>query len=125
MTGCLRPTPADNLPIHAGIQPAEHRHNGATLSLARRATEPGHLLHSALIRPSSANVRRLQSRHPFVPAAQQLISLSDNNAYVRRTGRIANGMRVDGQPYKTPHFHPRHWRPPSRNDLPKNSLGPA
>ena len=37
------------------------------------------LLHSALTRPSSANARRLKSRHPFVPAAQQLISSSDNN----------------------------------------------
>jgi len=41
--------------------------------------EPGHLLHSALTRPSGAVARRLKSRHPFVPAAQQLISFSDNN----------------------------------------------
>ena len=41
--------------------------------------EPGHLLHSALTRPSSAAARRLKSRHPFVPAAQQLIRFSDNN----------------------------------------------
>ena len=37
VTGCLRPTPADNLPILAGIQPVELRRNEATLSLARRA----------------------------------------------------------------------------------------
>jgi len=43
VTGCLRPTPADNLPILAGIQPVELRHKGATLSLARRAMEPGHM----------------------------------------------------------------------------------
>jgi len=53
VTGCLRPTPADKFPILAGIQPAELCRNGATLSLARRAMEPGHLLHSALTRPSS------------------------------------------------------------------------
>ena len=41
--------------------------------------EPGHLLHSALTRPTSADARRLKSRHPFVPAVQQLISFSDNN----------------------------------------------
>jgi len=76
---CLRPTPADSLPILAGIQPSELRRNGATLSLARRAMEPGHLLHSTLTRPSGAAARRLKSRHPFVPAAQQLISFSDNN----------------------------------------------
>jgi len=58
------------LPILAGIQPAVLRRNGATLSLSRRAMEAGHMLHSALTRPSSANARRLKSRHPFVPAAQ-------------------------------------------------------
>jgi len=62
-----RPTPADNLPILASIQPVELRRKAATLSPARRAMEPGHLLHSALTRPSSAVVRRLKSRHPFVP----------------------------------------------------------
>ena len=30
--------------------------------------------------PSSANARRLKSRHPFVLAAQQLISLSEDNS---------------------------------------------
>jgi len=77
-TGCLRPTPADNLSILAGIQPADLRRNGSTLFLVRRATELGHLLHSALIRLSSADARRFKSRHLFVPAAH-LISLSDNN----------------------------------------------
>jgi len=48
-------------------------------SLTRRAMEPGHLLHSALTRPSGANTRRPKSSHPFVPAAQHLISFSDNN----------------------------------------------
>jgi len=45
VTRCLRPTPADNLPTLAGIQPAELRRNGATLSLARCAMEPGHMHH--------------------------------------------------------------------------------
>ena len=79
VAGCLRLTPADNLPKLAGIQPAEFRRNGATLSLGRRAMEPGHLLHSELTCPSSADARRLKSRHPFVRAAQHLISSSDNN----------------------------------------------
>jgi len=72
-------TPVDNLPILAGIQPAELHRRGATLSLGRRAMEPGHLLHSVLTCPLSAVARHLKSRHPFVPAAQQLISFSDNN----------------------------------------------
>jgi len=79
VTGCLHPTPADNLPMLAGIQPAQFRRNGATLSLAHRAMEPGHLLHSALRRPSIAEARRLKSRHPLVPAARLHFSSSDNN----------------------------------------------
>ena len=36
VTGCLRPTPTDHLSILSGIQPAELRRMGATLSLAHR-----------------------------------------------------------------------------------------
>jgi len=79
VTGCLRPTPADNLPILADIQLVELRRSGATLSLTRRAMELGHLLQSALTCPSCADARRLKSRHSFVPAEQHLISSSDNN----------------------------------------------
>jgi len=62
----------------AGTKPAELRRIGATLSLAHRAMQPRHVLHSALTRPSSASARRLKSKHPFVPTTQHLISLSDN-----------------------------------------------
>jgi len=79
VTVCLRPTPVDNFPTLTDIQPAELRRSGDTLSLGHRAMEPGHLLHSELTHTSSADVWHLKSRHPFVPAAQQLISFSDNN----------------------------------------------
>jgi len=120
VTGCLRPTPANNLPTLAGIQPAELRRNGATLSLAPRAMERGHLLHSALTRPSSANARRLKSRHLFVPAAQHLIRCM-TATYVRRCGRITNGMRSGRTAHKTPHFHPRHRHPPPGMTLPRSA----
>jgi len=124
VTGCLRPTLADNRPILAGIQPAELRRIGATLSLARRAMEPGHLLHSALTRPSSANALRLKLRHPFVPTAQHLISSSDNNT-------IRGAQWVDHQwnaewtdnPTRLRIFIPDTGTPP--NDPPKKSLVPA
>jgi len=74
----MRPTPVDNLPTLAGIQPAQLHHSGATLSLGCRAMEPGHLLHSQVeLTRSSAVARRLKSRHLFAPAAQ-LIMFSDN-----------------------------------------------
>ena len=54
--------------------------NKRTLSLARRAMEPGHLLHSPLTRAPGGNARHLKSRHPVLPAIHQLISSSyDNN----------------------------------------------
>jgi len=79
VTGCLHPTPANNLPILAGIQLAELRRNGATLSLDALPWSLDISNHSALACPLCANAWRLKSRHPFEPASQQLISSSDNH----------------------------------------------
>ena len=78
MTGCLRPTPLDNLSILAGIQPPEFRREEATLSLARRALDPNHLLHAKVCAYPNELPRRLKSRHPFVPAAQLLTNEANN-----------------------------------------------
>jgi len=125
VTGGLRPTPADNLPTPAGIQPSALRLNGATLSLAHRAMEPEHLLHSALTRPSSANARRLKSRHPFVPAAQQLISSPDNNNIrVAQWSDYQWNAEWTNSPSRIRIFIP-DTHPLTRNDPPKKNLGPA
>ena len=81
VTECLRRTPTDYLPILAGIQPAELRRRGATLSLANRATlNPDHILHEQLVGKQNAHQRRLKSRRPFVPAAQKLLdSLTESD----------------------------------------------
>jgi len=78
VTGCLCPTPTDNLPVPVGIQPAELRQRSA-LFRSHRAMEPGHLLHAAFTCESSGNVRHLKSRHPFVPAEQPISPSDDNN----------------------------------------------
>ena len=52
---------------------AELRRRKATLTLARQALEPNHLLHHKIISPELRQSRRLKSRHPFVPAARQLL----------------------------------------------------
>ena len=63
VTGCLRPTPTDNLPVLSGIQPAELRRLGATLSMANRSSlDPGHILHGQLTKPRAASKERLKSR---------------------------------------------------------------
>jgi len=90
--GCLRPTLADNLSILAGIQPAELRHRGATLSLARPEMESGHLLHWTLTRPPVA-------MHDISNWVTHLCSPHNNSFHltttteVRRYGRITDGMR--------------------------------
>ena len=74
VTGCLRPTPTDHLPILSGIQPAELCQMGATLSLAYRGSlDPNHILHSLLSGSSDTCQVRLRSRCPFVPAAWNLL----------------------------------------------------
>ena len=74
VTGCLRPTPTDHLPILSGIQPAELRRMGATLSLAHRGSlDPGHILHGLLRGSSDTRQARIRSRRPFVPAARNLL----------------------------------------------------
>ena len=69
VTGCLRPTSTENLPVISGIQPAELRRQGATLSLAdRSSSDPGHILHNQVTKPRAASKERL-----FVPAARKLL----------------------------------------------------
>ena len=75
VTGCLRPTPTDHLPVLSGIQPAELRRLGATHSLDHRGSlDPDHILYD-LLSGSSNKTRqvRLRSRRPFVPGAQNLL----------------------------------------------------
>ena len=59
--------------VLAGIPPAELRHRQATLTSARRALEPNHLLHHKIISPQLRQSRRLKSRHSFVPVARELL----------------------------------------------------
>ena len=74
VTGCLRPTPTDHLPVLSGIQPAELRRLGATLSLAYRGSlDPDHILHGLLSASLDTRQVRLRSRRPFVPGARNLL----------------------------------------------------
>jgi len=47
VTGCLRPTPIDNIFVLADITPTELRRKRAILSLTRRAMNPEHLLQNS------------------------------------------------------------------------------
>jgi len=93
VTGCLRPTPADNLPILAGIQPAELRRKGATLSVARRAMDLD------ICSTQRSPVHRVQMQgasnrdiHLYSPHNNSSVYLT-TATYVRRSGQIINGTR--------------------------------
>ena len=71
VTGCLRPTPTDHLPVLSGIQPAELCRLGATLSLAHCGSlNSYHILYGILSGSLDTRQVRLRSRRPFVPAAR-------------------------------------------------------
>ena len=73
VSGCLRPTPTDHLPVLSGIQPAERR-MGETLSLAHRGSlDPDHILYGLLSGSSDTRQMRLRSRRPFAPGARNLL----------------------------------------------------
>ena len=74
VTGCLRPTPTEDLPVLAGIQPAKLRRLGATLFFANHAIhDPDHVLHGQLFGKQDAHQGRPTSRRPFVPVAWKLL----------------------------------------------------
>ena len=75
VTGYLRPTPTDHLPVLSSIQPAELRRMGATLSLAYRGyLDPDHILYGLLSGSSDTRQVRLIFRRPFVPVARNLFN---------------------------------------------------
>ena len=86
VTGCLHPTPTEDLPALTGIQPAKLRRLGATLSLENRAIhDPDHVLHGQLVGQQNAHLGRFRPRHPFVPAAWKLLgSLSKLDIRVKQ-----------------------------------------
>ena len=74
VTGCLRPTPTEDSPVLAGIQPAELRRLGATLFLVNRAIhDSDHILHGQLVGQQDAHQGKLKSRCPLVIAAWKLL----------------------------------------------------
>ena len=75
---CLRPTPADHLPILSGIQPADLHRLEATFSLNyRHFLDPDHILYGCLSESSDACQERPRSRRPFVLVAWNLLDNLD------------------------------------------------
>ena len=113
-TECLHSSPTEDLPVLAGIQPADLRRFGVTLSLVNRAIhDPDHVLHGQLVGQQDAHQGRLRSRRTFVPTGWKLLdSLSEldirmkqwtkhkwNADYLKSTSRVrAFILRVSSRP---------------------------
>ena len=123
VTGYLRPTPTENLPALAGIQPAELRRLRATLSLANRAIhDPDHVLHGQLVGQQNAHLGRLRWRHPFVPAAWKLLgSLSKLDIGVKQWTKHKWNADYLESTWRVRAFIPRVSSRPLEMRLPRTS----
>ena len=120
VTGCLRPTPTDHLPVLSGIQPVELRGMGATLSLAYRGSlDPDHILYGLLSGSSDTLQERLRSRRPFVSAARNLLTTLPDLASALRNGQITNGTRSTEKSSRLRAFVPRTVARPVGMGLPR------
>ena len=79
------------------IAPLSAHHHGAWTSAPLSA----HL-------PTECKCTSLQIETPFVPAAQQIISLSDNNSRMRATHWADYQWNAEWADNMTPYFHLRH-----------------
>ena len=70
VTGCLRPTPTDHLPVLSGIQPASV---DLWISAYRGSLDFDHTLYGLLSGSSDIRQVRLRPRRPFAPAARNLL----------------------------------------------------
>ena len=79
VTGCLRPTPTNYIPVFLGIQPTELRRQGAIFFIFNRGyLDPDNILRSQLHGSQDISKKRLKFRRPFVLAARKLLnSLSE------------------------------------------------
>ena len=75
VTGCLRPTPTDHLPVLLGIQQAKLRRMRVTLFLAHCGSlNPDNIFYCLLNGFSDTCQVRLRSRRLFVPAARNFLN---------------------------------------------------
>ncbi len=75
ITGCLRPTPTELLPVLSCISPAPlHREHHTHTPVTKALTSPSHLLHDLVEQLNLLGPQRLKSRHPFSRHAVRLLN---------------------------------------------------
>ena len=121
VTGCLRSTPSVYLPVLLGIQPAELRRQGTTLSLANRISlDPDHILHGQFHESQDVCRKRLKSRRSFVPTAQKLLdSLSEMHVRAAQWTNTKWDMEYSANASSLHAFNPKASTRPLGMGLPR------
>ena len=121
VSGCLRPTPSVYLPVLSGIQPAELRRQGATLSLANRSSlDPDHILHGQFHESQDICRERSKSRHSFVPAVRKLLdSLSEMDVHAAEWTNTKWDMEYSANALSLHAFIPKAGSRPLGMGLPR------
>ena len=103
VTGCLLPTKTNHQTVLAVIPPAELRRRQVTLTLARQALEPNHLLHHKITthQPRTRTISHLKSRHSFVPAVRELLS-NPNQPHIREADWVEHSWNSEWNNCNTP-----------------------
>ena len=94
ITGCLQPTPVEQLPVLALIPSAELGMWAASLALARRAMDPNHFLQHTITREETQP--RVKSWRPFATSGKDLLLTALPNEI--KAHWIARMWSVEWQP---------------------------
>jgi len=123
VTGCLRSTPADNLPILASIQPDELRRNGARLQYAMTWTlDICSTQHSPVyqVRMDAVSNRDTHLYSPHNPSVHHDDNNRSDALCVDHQWNVGWLRTLRDSALSTPTLAPLSW-----NGSPKNSVGPA
>ena len=100
VTGCLRPTATDHLPILLGIHPDKLCQLGATLLGLPWISVPDHILYDLLSRFSDACQERIRFIRPFLRTARNLL-----NNLAGLSNRVSHKQSINGT-WCTARIHP-------------------
>ncbi len=100
ITGCLRPTPTELLPVLSGIAPAPlHREHHTYTLVTKALTSQSHLLHDLVEQSNLLGPQRLKSHRPFSRHAVRFVNSQFD---------ICESWNTDWQQVSLPAHSPQH-----------------
>ena len=115
VSGCIKPTPTDTLPVLCGIVPSDIRRDKNILELRKRALTDGHMLNNVLNNPLLNN--RLKSRIPLSNRMYSLAAEANEASSPKAWAEGAWRRRWQSSNYWLKQFIPVPSTKPSGHDL--------